>query len=217
MSSRFVLAVLMIGLFSSACGGAETIQGSGNVTSESRNVSGFNEVELQGIGNLTVQQTGSESLTIEAEDNIIPYLKTEVENNRLTLYAENGVSLRTTAPISYTLAVKDLNALKVSGSGDVEAEDISTKELAITISGSGNVKMSGKADSQDVDISGSGEYQGGDLQSKEVRIDLSGSGEALVNVSDELDAEVSGSGSVEYTGDPTVTSQISGSGELRKR
>ena len=81
MSNRFLLTVLIIGLFSSACGGAETIQGSGNVTSESRNVSNFNEVELQGIGNLTVQQTGSESLTIEAEENIIPYLKTEVQDS----------------------------------------------------------------------------------------------------------------------------------------
>ena len=96
---------------SASGGGAKTLQGSGNVTSESRNVSDFNEVELQGIGNLTIQQTGSESLTIEAEDNIIPYLKTEVKNNRLTLSIEPGVGISTTKPINYELTVKDLSDL----------------------------------------------------------------------------------------------------------
>ena len=236
MSSRVVLVVLMIGLFSSACSGAETIQGSGNVTSESRNVSDFNEVELQGIGNLTVQQTASESLTIEAEDNIIPHLKTEVQNNRLTLYIENGVNLRTTEPINYKLTVNDLSDLKLSGSGTINVENINTTNLEIATSGSGNVsantdtnnlavalsgsgdaKMAGKTDSQGVNMSGSSRYRAENLQSNEAKVSNSGSGSATLNVSDALDARISGSGSVEYTGDPTVSKQISGSGELRKR
>jgi len=239
-SSRGVLAVLMIGLLSSACSlqwpRLETIQGSGNVTSESRNVSDFNEVELQGIGNLTIQQTDSESLTIEAEDNIIPYLTTEVQNNRLTLSVENGVNLRTTKPINYKLTVKDLSDLKLSGSGTIDVENIKTNNLKIDTSGSGDVsanidtnnlevvlsgsgdaKMEGKTDSQAVNISGSGSYQAEKLQSKEAKVDINGSGSATLDVSDALDARISGSGSVEYTGDPTVSKQISGSGELRKR
>jgi hypothetical protein len=236
MWSRCVLAVLMTGLLASACGGAETIQGSGNVTSESRNVSDFSEVELQGIGNLTVQQTGSESLTIEAEDNIIPYLKTEVENNRLTLYLENDDSVRTTKPINYKLTVKDLSDLKLTGSGTINVENINTNDLKITTTGSGNVnanietknlevalsgsgdaKMVGKTDSQDINISGSSSYQAENLQSKETKVDIRGSGSATLNVSDALDARIAGSGLVEYTGNPTVSRQISGSGELRKR
>jgi hypothetical protein len=235
VSSKAVLAVLMAGLFTSACSGAKTIQGSGNVTTESRDVSDFSEVELQGIGNLTVQQTSSESLTIEAEDNIIPYLKTEVQNNRLTLYIENGVNLRTTEPINYRLTVKDLSDLKLTGSGMINVENINTNNLKITTTGSGNVrantdinnlevalsgsgdaKMDGKTDSQAVNISGSSRYQAEDLQSKEAKIVISGSGLATLNVSDTLDARISGSGSVQYRGEPTVSTQISGSGGVSK-
>jgi Putative auto-transporter adhesin, head GIN domain len=187
-----------------------------NVTSESRNVSGFEEVELQGVGNLSIQQTDSESLTVEAEEDVLSKIRTEVENDRLIIGPEPNTSIQTTQPINYDLTVKDLNALKVSGSGNVDAEDISTDELAVTTSGTGNVKISGEADSQGINISGSGSYQAEDLESKEVKVDVGGSGSAIVNVSDELDAKVSGIGSVEYIGDPTVNQYVSGAGRVSK-
>ena len=187
------------------------------MSSEPRDVSGFSEVELNGVGNLSIQQTGSESLSVEAEEDILPKIRTEVDNNRLIIGLGPNTSISTTEPINYKLSVKALNVLKVSGSGNVEAEDISTDELAVTISGTADVEMSGSADSQDVEISGSGDYKAEDLESIEVKIDVGGSGSALINVSEELDVEVSGSGSVEYVGDPTVKQDVSGAGEVRKQ
>ena len=201
---------------SSSSSAGNTAEEPSNVTSESRNVSGFEEVELQGVGNLSIQQTGSESLTVEAEEDVLPKIRSEVENDRLIIGPEPKTSIQTTQPINYELTVKDLNALKVSGSGNVDAEDISTDELAVTTSGTGNVKISGEADSQGINISGSGSYQAEDLESKEVKVDVGGSGSAIVNVSDELNAEVSGSGSVEYIGDPTVNQYVSGAGRVSK-
>jgi Putative auto-transporter adhesin, head GIN domain len=188
-----------------------------NVTSESRNVSGFEEIELQGVGNLSIQQTGSESLTVEAEEDVLPKIRTEVENNRLIIAPEPSTNLQITEPINYKLTVKDLNALKLSGSGNINAEGISTDELATTISGAGTLKAAGETDSQDIYISGAGNYEAEDLESKEVKIDVGGAGSAIVNVSDELDAKVSGSGSVKYMGDPTTVKQdVSGAGRVSK-
>lgn len=201
---------------SSSSSQGDTSNETGGVTSEARDVSGFNEVELKGVGNLSLEQTGSESLTVEAEEDVLPKIRTEVENKRLIISPERNTSINTTKPINYKLTVKDLNTLEVSGSGNVEAEDINTDELAVTIGGAGDVEIRGSADSQEVEISGSGEYKAGDLESKEATIDVRGSGLATVNVSDELEAEVSGSGSVEYIGDPTVQQEVSGAGEVRK-
>ena len=194
----------------------DTLRETNNVMSEARDVSGFNEVELKGGGNLSLEQTGSESLTVEAEEDVLPKIRTEVENKRLIISPERNTSINTTKPINYKLAVKDLNTLEVSGSGNVEAKDINTDELAVTIGGAGDVEIRGSADSQEVEISGSGEYRAGDLESKEANIDVRGSGLATVNVSDELEADVSGSGSVEYIGDPMVQQEVSGAGEVRK-
>jgi Putative auto-transporter adhesin, head GIN domain len=188
----------------------------GNVTRESRNVSGFDEVELKGVGHLSIQQTGSESLTVKAEAGVLPKIRTKVVKDRLIIGPKPNTTIHTTEPISYKVTVKDLNALEVSGTANVDAENISTGELVIAISGTGNVKMSGEADSQQLDISGSGNYQAEDLKSKEARIDVGGSGSAIVNVRDELDADVSGSGSVEYVGDPAVNQDVSGVGRVSK-
>lgn len=193
---------------------SDATNGSSNVMSESRNVNGFDEVELQGVGNLSIQQAGSESLTVEAEEDVLPKIRTEVVNNRLIIGPEPNSSIQTTGPINYTLTVKDLNTLKVSGSGDIEAQDISTDELTVAVSGAGAVNISGKTDSQEIDISGSGDYRAEDLESKEAKVNVSGSGSAIVNVSGELNAEVSGAGSVEYVGDPTVNQDVSGTGEV---
>lgn len=188
--------------------------GASNVTSESRDVSGFDEVELRGVGNLSINQTGGEFLMVEAQEGVLPKIKTEVVNNRLIIGPERKSTIQTTQPINYTLTVKDLKALKVSGSGDVQAQGISTNELAVTMSGTADVKLSGEADSQEIDISGTGDYQAEDLESKEVKVDVGGTGSAIVNVSEELDAKVSGAGSVEYVGDPTVQQDVSGTGEV---
>ena len=201
---------------SSSSSQGDTSHETGGVTSEARDVSGFNEVELKGVGNLSLEQTGSESLTVEAEEDVLPKIRTEVENKRLIISPERNTSINTTKPINYKLTVKDLNTLEVSGSGNVEAEDINTDELAVTIGGAGDVEIRGSADSQEIEISGSGEYKAGDLESKEATIDVRGSGLATVNVSDELEAEVSGSGSVEYIGDPTINQDVSGAGEVSK-
>ena len=190
----------------------------GDVASEPRNVaSGFDEVELRGVGNLSIRQTGSESLSVEAEEDVLPKIRTEVEDGRLIVGPEPNATIHATEPINYELTVKDLSALEVSGAGNVDAEGISTDELAVTISGTGDVKIAGRADSQQVDISGSGNYRAGALESKEAKVGVSGSGAALVNVSEALDAEVSGVGSVEYVGDPAVNERVSGVGRVSKR
>ncbi len=194
---------------------SDTTNGS-NVTSETRNVSGFDEVELRGIGDLSIRQTGSESLSVEAEDDVLPKIRTEVVNDRLIISPDPNTSIQTTEPINYVLTVKDLHALKLSGSGGIDAEAIDTDKLGVNISGSGAVDVSGRADSQEISVSGSGAYRAEDLQSKEAKIDVEGAGSAIVNASETLDAKVSGSGLVEYIGDPTVKKEVSGSGRVSK-
>ncbi len=195
---------------------SDATDGSANVVSEPRDVSDFDEVELRGVGNLSIQQADSESLTVEAEEDVLPKIRTEVVNNRLIIGPEPNTSIQTSQPINYTLTVKDLNALKVSESGDIQAEGISTDKLGVIISGAGDVEISGRADGQEIDISGTGDYQAKDLESKEAKVDVGGTGSAIVNASDELDAKVSGAGSVEYVGDPTVNQDVSGTGEVSK-
>jgi carbon monoxide dehydrogenase subunit G len=214
MRARLAPAVVAVLLLTASCSVAS---GSGTVASESRAVSGFNAVEISGAGELSIEQTGTESLSIEAEDNILPLLTSEVSGGTLKLDKKPRAFLRTTKPITYRLTVKDLTRLGISGSATVRVSQLRTPSLHVEISGSGAVTAAGTADDQQLEISGSGSYDAAQVTGKSATIDISGSGKATVNASDVLDVQISGSGTVTYSGDPRITQDVSGSGRLIKR
>lgn len=191
-------------------------QGSGNVVTESREVSDFTEVDLEGSGQVDLEVTGSETLSIEAEDNIIPLLETEVRDGRLHLGARSSVS--PTTEIIYTMTATNLDGIAVSGSGQIKVVGVDSTDLRIKISGSGDVEVTGEVSGMlSVSISGSGGYSGEGLLAANGSVDVSGSGNAVVNVTDNLDISLSGSGDIEYIGEPSVDIDESGSGSVIQR
>lgn len=214
MRLRVGVALLAVLLLVTAC---SVTRGSGQLATESRPVSGFTKVELSGTGELTIEQTGTESLSISAEDNLLPRLTSEVSGDTLTLGTEPNTSIVPTQPITYSLNVKDLTGLVVSGSGNIQVPNLTTTALSIKISGSGTITAGGTVNDQDLDISGSGHYQAEQLPSKTVKAAISGSGTASVVATDALDVKISGSGTLTYSGNPQIRQEISGSGKLIKK
>ena len=214
MHWRRALALLAVGSVVTAC---SATAGSGQLATQSRQVSGFTSVELTGVGELSIDQTGTESLTVSAEDNLLPLLTSEVEGDTLILGKKPNTRIVTTKPITYTLTMKDITGLAVSGSGTINAPKLTTAALRIEISGSGMITTAGNADDQSLEISGSGRYLADGLTSKTTTAEISGSGTANVVASDALDVKISGSGTLTYSGNPQVTQTVSGSGRLIKK
>ena len=229
--ATLVLVVLLLG----ACG-LKAVRGSGDLVTESRDVSGFDRIEVHGSGKVIITQDGTESLTVETDDNLIEYVTTEVVGRTLELGFEDVVLVSPTR-LTFDLHLKDLTGLEISGSGDIEAESIETDGLEIQVSGSGDaridslaaddveikiggsgsVELEGDASRQDVTISGSGKVRAGDLRCEAVDVSISGSGDATVWVTESLDVNISGSGSVYYYGAPSTDLSTSGSGSINGR
>ena len=236
----FAIALALALIASSmACSffGWQVVRGSGNVTTEERQVSGFTGVALSGSGHLIIEEGESEGLRVEAEDNLLPYIVTEVKGGVLELGQRPNVNLWPRQPINFYLTITNLESLVVSGSGQAEAPELAadrfnlvisgsgdakldsldTQDLTVRISGSGKVDIGGgNADKQDVDISGSGKYAAPDLNSTDAQVHISGSGSATMRVSENLNVVVSGSGDVQYYGRPRVQQTVSGSGKVRQ-
>jgi hypothetical protein len=193
------------------------IKGSGKVVSESRNVSGFREVVLKGSGNLSIDVNGTETLTIEADDNLLPYLTSDVSGGQLTLGTKDNTNISPTKDVTYKLTVKDLNNIELAGSGNINGRNIKSDHLKATIAGSGNITLDGTTDESEVTIAGSGNYQSPNLRSKAVKVNIMGSGDAELNASEKLDANIGGSGTVKYSGNAVVTQHIGGSGSVQKQ
>lgn len=186
--------------------------GSGTSATEIRDVAGFEEVVLATTGEVVVEVTGTESLEIEAETNLLPLLTSEVQDGRLELGATGSFTAR--EPIVYRLTAQRLTAVTVRGSGTVRASGVQASTFAATVRGSGLVEASGDVESLAVVVDGSGEVRGGGLRATSAEVLLTGSGEVGLDVVDRLDARVDGSGRVRYLGDPVVVAEVDGSGDV---
>lgn len=214
---RIQILLMAVAGLAAGCGMTPGIRGSGNVTTETRKVSGFKEVSLNGSGQLTLEQNGTESLTITADDNLLPYLTSEVSGNRLTLGTKEYTGISPSRDVVYKLTVKDLNEITVAGSGSADAKGIHTDQLKVVVAGSGSLSATGAADQQDIMIAGSGDYHGANVKSKGVTISIMGSGNAELDASDKLNATIMGSGDIKYSGNAIVSKNILGSGSIVKQ
>ena len=236
-SFKLIFMLIMLILATSACS-LTTVRGSGNLITESRSISNIDRVDLGGSGKLIITQGGEESLTVETDDNMMQYVSTEVRDGTLYLGFEGrdskGQSISPTR-LRFTLTVKGLTGIGVSGSGDittasldtdrlevniggsgnVQVDSLTAREVEVGIGGNGNVDLAGEVTGQDISINGSGKYDAENLRSETVKINIGGSGNATVWATESLDASVGGSGSVEYYGNPQTSLSGSGVGKIK--
>jgi uncharacterized repeat protein (TIGR01451 family) len=192
------------------------ITGSGTVVSETRTVASFSSIKLTDVGKLVVRQTGSESVTVTADDNLVGLMEASIDGATLVLgLAENSCIQRYTE-LTYTVTVDDLQKLSLSAAGQAQLEQIDLPALEVLIDGAGTVKAAGAVSELDITISGVGSFDGSELPSDAVAVTITGMGNATVNAIDTLNVVISGSGVVSYLGDPQITQTITGFGTVRR-
>jgi hypothetical protein len=213
------------------------VRGSGQVVEEEREIGGATGVDLQSFGTVHIEQGEREGLRIEAEDNLLRYIETEVRGGRLEIAHRRGTSLLNTKPIDYWVTVRELDEVSISGAGNIEAGDVQAGRLTVHLSGAGNVQIAdleaetldvslsgagglaiegGQVEQQKIVISGAGDYRAENLDSGETTIRMSGMGSATVRVRERLDVTISGAGSVRYAGNPEVEQQVTGAGRVQR-
>jgi hypothetical protein len=217
----FSIVLLSIGL--SACAGV--------IKTESRDVSGFDSILLSAFGEVQIRQGTIESLTIEAPSDYLRYVETIVENKTLTISTRRGFIGAPVRRVIYTITVKDLKSLQLSGAsaikildglnlsgaGSIEIESLTAKSLTVNFASAGAIVIAGKVDTQSVNLSGVGSYETGDLESKSVTINLTGAGSATVWATETLGVTLSGVGSINYYGSPQLRQSITGLGSVNSK
>ena len=99
----------------------------------------------------------------------------------------------------------------------LDVEQIHAKAIDVEISGAGDVKLAGRAESETVTLAGAGSYDAADLARGATHVTISGVGNGVVQAKDSLDVKISGMGKLEYISDPKVTQSVIGLGSVRKR
>lgn len=235
---RTLLFFLSVSIWSSCHFGLEFVKGSGNVISQTRPFSGFNSVDASGSINVEIEKASDYKVEVEADDNVMPYIITDREGDRLKVRLKNNVNIRSSSGIHVRVKMPVLTAVHIAGSGTVKSlgqvtgtekiklsiagsgdleMDVNSPVIEMSIAGSGKAVMKGETRDLDIHISGSGDYWGENLKSEHAEVSISGSGNAHVFASRELNVTVAGSGDIVYLGSPKISKSIVGSGSVRPK
>ena len=212
--------------------GPPCLEGSGNQTTDTRNVGPFNSITVETAADLTVTQGSPQNLEVTADDNIQPIITTEVSNDVLVIAetecytGRDGVQVAATIPTVNTLKTTSSGNITGSGlslqnpelettaSGKITLTDITATAVTVNVSASGGTTVTGTASSLTAKTSASGNITADACAVQTADVTTSGSGNIKVNATDTLKVTISGSGNVYYTGSPTIEQHITGSGKL---
>ncbi|MEL6805166.1 MAG: head GIN domain-containing protein, partial [Bacteroidota bacterium] len=222
MSTRITLLILALSFFS-ACettaqnwGNGRNITASNNVISEERSLQGFDEIKVCCSIAVDLYQSNSYEVEVEAADNVLQYVRTEVVGDRLEIGMENNINIRNNGRIRVRVSMPSLEAVSVSSSstltghgtfrgGDLDLKCSSSGKMELDFEGedinanansSGTIRLAGSANDVKVNTSSSATFNAYDLQSRTARINSSSSSTVKISVSDRISANASSSASV---------------------
>lgn len=213
------------------------IKGNGKVITEKRTTNSYDEISVSGFFDVILVSGKEGEISIEGEENLLPYVKAEVKDNVLKIYIEKNININSKEELVLTVPFEQISAVSLSGSGNLKSEntiittdfkaklsgsgdlslDVKATNFEANLSGSGDAVLTGNTDSFTSKISGSGDIDAVNLISKKANVSIFGSGDMIVNCSDSLIARVSGSGDIAYKGNPeSKDTKVNGSGEISK-
>jgi hypothetical protein len=208
------------------------VRGSGTVAAEQREIGDYRAVTLAGFGELVLAAGPAPRLEVEAEDNLLPLLRSDLgPDGHLELGFAPGAHVRPRRPVVFRLNARAVDAvtlvgaakltapgpltlprLEVSaaGSNEIALPELTAGELVVRLTRDGTLTAAGTADRLTLLVGGTAEVRAKGLRARAADVTLTGGGRATVWATDELTAAVKGSGEVRYKGTPKVSADGSG-------
>ena len=223
---------IMLSVSYTSCRKLVMLDGNHHQMTETRQLVPFTKVVNEGEFNVIIIEDSISEAIIEAESNLIPYIRTVVNGN--TLIIDTRENLEPNIPITIYVRTPEVNSIELSGSGTITADTLVGDNVEVKISGSGNINANIKASLVDLLISGSGDmwlYAESQIAYSKIsgtgNINLTGnstngdfniSGSGNINsyefVQNELNSKISGSGNMYVNVVDYLNVQISGSGSV---
>lgn len=241
MKKLFTLTLVFCMATMSYAQWGKKIKGNGKVVTIERTTGDYESIAVSGWFDVELVEGAEGVITMKGEENLLEYIITEVKDGKLVVKPEKGVNLQSSSwksgTISITIPVEEINAVSMSGSGDLVGKtvlkgsnfktsmsgsgdlslDLEVEDLEVNVSGSGDMDLKGSTNNFEVQISGSGDVQAYGLNANNVSAIVSGSANIEVTANTSLKARVSGSGDISYRGNPAkIDSKTSGSGDISK-
>ena len=191
-------------------------KGSGHMAAEVRDLGDFSSIDVSSVFQVEVIAQRDFHVEVEADDNLLQYIRTDVSNGELRISLDKKV--KTGNPLRVRVGMPNVERLEASGASKVNITNVKNSELAIDTSGASKIEVSGETSNLTIDVSGATQVNASDLRAVNADVDASGASRVNVNVSGELKSEASGASNINYTGTPTnIYKRTSGASSVTQR
>ncbi len=213
------LSAFLIGIiFTVSCSVANlgSITGSGNAKSEKRDVSGFSKIDAGGAVSLQIDAQKEFSVEIQADDNLLSFIKTEVSGDTLKISVKDKVSSK--SKILVKISMPTVTSLNISGASSAVVSNAKADSVELEASGASKIKINGETSDLKIESTGASGVDAEGLAAANAKVSASGASSATVSVSNNLIADASGASSIYYTGDPkNVVPNSSGVSSIKQK
>lgn len=237
-TSHYLILVFVAGLFFSSCR-KDHIHPSHHIVTEERLTGAFHSLDVSDAIDVDVLFTnGAYSVFVEADDNILPHVLTDVNADVLYIRLKNSICIGPHASIKVHISNPFIEAVDISGASKVEfSNSQNIPDFKLTASGAStfegefyctsfNADMSGasvadiwgEADYANISLSGASKLRDYSFSINTLDIELSGASSASLTVNQVMDIEASGASSFYYKGNGLINDlNLSGASVVRKK
>ena len=191
------------------------VRGNGQIKTEERPITAFANMDASGAFEIE-WQSGSPSLRITTDENLLRYIENEISGDTLRLRTRDHVW--PTHGIKVVISSPTRTGGKMRGAVKLTVKQLRGPTFALESKGAAEVVLDGSIDRLLVDMTGASQLAADGLQAKTAEISTTGAGDADVSVTDTLKVVITGAGKVTYSGNPpTIEKQITGAGSIRRK
>ncbi|OUR92334.1 DUF2807 domain-containing protein [Flavobacteriales bacterium 34_180_T64] len=213
------------------------VKGNGNVTTIERSIDGdFDAIEVSRGLDVYLTQSDTESLRVQADDNLHDIIMTEVVDNVLEIYADENIGSSRSKKVM--LNFKDVSKITATSGSDVYSTNtIVAEELILTTTSGSDMELDIETEiadctatsGSDLILSGSTNKlyaeatSGSDLKARDLVANIcnasaTSGADIIINTKEKLHASASSGGDIKYYGNPqNVEKKDSASGSIRKQ
>ena len=223
---KYISLLLALLLTSSVCATAANtkVVASGKIVSkEIKGIAGFKEIQTNSSVSVIYHNAADTRIVVNASDNVIPYIEVVKKGSRLEVGLKKNINVRvknSRADLKVNVYGPEVSAFTVKGSGDIRiATDLKADRLALGVSGSGDIDAYNlSAGEVALGVTGSGDIDVRNVSGKKIALGVTGSGdiECKAVSGDVVALGVTGSGDVKVSSVATdeLACGVSGSGDI---
>lgn len=190
-------------------------KGSGVRKTEKRQISPFTSISSEGAFDIEVVAQKDQSLEVEADDNVLSSVETEVRGSVLNIRMRGSFSL--TDEVKIRITVPNLERVSASGAGSINITGLKNEKFDIDVNGAPTIRAAGETKVARIETNGAGNIDTMRLRASEVTVESSGVSTVQVYAANQLNVTVSGPSHVTYSGDPEVNQTINGPGSVHRK